>query len=389
MKLSSSYQRELNKFCKELISGDFNIREVSASALSQARAKLNPWAFTRLNEVAVDSFYAEADYTKWNNFRLLAVDGTTLALPYSKSVVREFGVEDYIRKQGAVKSMGRASLLYDVCNQVTLDAQLDSYKTSEKELFKRHLEKITKNDLVLGDRSYGTIAIMHLINQQKAKFCIRLRTDVRVEVKGFVASELETDVVEFSTTPGKYEKMGLAADTCPIQVRLVRVVLDTGEIEVLATNLFDEVQFPNSIFKKLYFMRWGVEEAYKILKVRAMLESFTGKTADAIRQDFHAKVFIMTLCATLAHPIAEKVRKEYSASKTGNKYDQQINRTDALSQTKDSLFHLFMNSSFKRILKVFDSIVQSSRSCIRPNRKPRRIKKVKQRKPTNFKILSP
>ena len=54
----------------------------------------------------------------------------------------DFGKEDYMQKQGAPKSLGRASLLYDVLNDVTLDAHLESYKTSEKALFVKHLEKI-------------------------------------------------------------------------------------------------------------------------------------------------------------------------------------------------------------------------------------------------------
>ena len=38
----SSIQRELDRFYKVVKSGDFNIREVTKGALSQARAKLDP-----------------------------------------------------------------------------------------------------------------------------------------------------------------------------------------------------------------------------------------------------------------------------------------------------------------------------------------------------------
>lgn len=387
MRLSSSYQRELNVFSKELMSGDFNIRKVTASALSQARSKLNPWAFIRLNDIAADSFYQDADYLKWNGFRLLAVDGTTVGLPYSKSVVEEFGTMDCTNKLGAVKSMGRASLLFDPLNQITLDAQLDSYVTSEKELFNRHLDKIVENDLVLGDRNYSTTAIFHWIHNRGAKFCIRMRTDSWIAVKEFINSGLEIDTFDLTRYRSEYKKIGLPEDTEPLKVRLVRVELDTGEIEVLATNLYDENEFPSSLFKELYFLRWGVEEAYKMLKVRVLLESFSGRTALSIRQDFHAKVFMMTLCAALAHPIAEKVKEEYSAFKTGNKYDQKINRTNALAQTKDSLLHIFVQKKINRVIKVFDSIVGFSKDIIRPNRKSVRIGNVKKRKPTNYKQL--
>ena len=96
---------------------------------------------------------------------------------------------------------------------------------------------------------------------------------------------------------------------------------------------------------------------------------------------------MMTLCATLAHPIAKKVKTEYSAEKTGNKYDQQINKTDAIAQTKASLIHIFLKRLKQKILDTWDSIVESSRSSIRPNRKNKRPKRVKKRKPTNYKPL--
>ena len=69
--------------------GEFNIREVTKGALTQARAKLNPWAFQRLNEVSVEAFYDGAEYLEWKGMRVLAVDGSNLKLPKSQS----FGLE--------------------------------------------------------------------------------------------------------------------------------------------------------------------------------------------------------------------------------------------------------------------------------------------------------
>jgi len=387
MKLSTSYQREINEFSKTIVSGEFNIRQVTAGALTQARAKLNPWAFKRLKDVALETFYAEAPYNKWKDMRLLAVDGSVINLPYSKSVLEEFGSEDYIEKMGSPKSMGRASLLYDVLNHVTLDAQLSSYKTSEKSLFKLHLEKIETNDLILADRGYGITPILHWVNEIGAKFCIRFRNDKHKVIAQFVKSKAKSKVITWKQSPFQYNRIGIPQDTEPIKVRLVRVVLNSGEIEVLVTNLIDKKLYPSSLFKELYFKRWQVEEAYKQLKVRVNLEAFSGRTARSIHQDFHAKILMMTLCATLAHPIAEKIKEEYSAEKTGNKYDQQINRSDALAQTKASLIDIFLKGIRQKSIDVMDYIVESSRTIIRPNRKSHRIKSPKKRKYTNHKPL--
>src|SRR5690606_7755394 len=114
MLFKTALQRDLDRFFKSLSGEDFNIREVTKGALSQARSKLNPWAFQRLNEVAVASFYGKAEYLLWVDFRTLAVDGTRLVLPGHKTTIAEFGELRSRPKADSKRCMVMGSLLYDV-----------------------------------------------------------------------------------------------------------------------------------------------------------------------------------------------------------------------------------------------------------------------------------
>src|SRR5690606_14461882 len=105
LKCKSSLQRDLDRLYIEVMKTKFNIREVTKGAFTQARAKLNPWAFKRLNEVAVNSFYEGAAYIVWHEMRLLAVDGTRLVLPNHPSVVEEFGVHQFGPKADSPRSL--------------------------------------------------------------------------------------------------------------------------------------------------------------------------------------------------------------------------------------------------------------------------------------------
>ena len=49
----------------------------------------------------------------------------------------------------------------------------------------------------------------------------------------------------------------------PLRVRLIRVELESGEVEVLITSLLDTKAYPYRAFAKLYALRWGIEENYK------------------------------------------------------------------------------------------------------------------------------
>jgi hypothetical protein len=65
MSIKSALQRDLDRFFGKLNGSSFSVREATKGALSQARQKLDPWAFQRLNKVSVDIFYCEADYYGW------------------------------------------------------------------------------------------------------------------------------------------------------------------------------------------------------------------------------------------------------------------------------------------------------------------------------------
>lgn len=98
-----------------------------------------------------------------------------------------------------------------------------------------------------------------------------------------------------------------------LTIRMVKVVLGTGEIEILCTSLTDEQRFPIDLFGDLYHRRWSAEEASKMLKSRAELECFSGKTAKVVLQDFHAKIFALIQSSMYCLPTEQKIRREYQA----------------------------------------------------------------------------
>jgi len=388
IKFKSSIQREMDRFFKELTNEEFNIRQVTKSAFTQARAKLNPWAFKRLNEVAANSFYTNAPYLGWCGMRVFAVDGTRLMLPNHTSVVAEFGQHEFGPKADSLRSMAMGSILYDVLNQVVLDAEIAPYASSERDLLLLHLDKLKPGDLLLLDRGYPCFWLLFLLKAMNLEFCVRLKDNWWLKVNDFVKSNETEQIVTFTLPKKDYSKLKDYPDiqTSTITCRLVKVVLENGEIEILCTSLLDKQQYPQSAFKALYHLRWNEEEAYKLLKSRIELENFSGKTALAIKQDFHAKVFLLTLTAAYAYPIEQKVVAEYKADEK-RKYDQKINRTNAISNTQDILIAVFLKNMVKKAIEVFDKIVARTREIIRPNRKEKRKPTQKKHYAMNYKHL--
>ena len=384
----SSIQRELDSFFKAISRSDFKIREVTKGAFTQARAKLNPWAFQRLNEVAVNTFYDGAEYYLWHDMRTIATDGTRLVLPNHPSVIEEFGQQQFGPKADSPRSLAMASMLYDVLNQVTIDAQIAPYVSSELDLLMQHFDKLKTGDLLLLDRGYPCFWLLFLLKAKKIEFCVRLKDDWWLKVKDFTDSNEKERIVTFSLPKKDRKKLSDFPEIqdSVITCRLIKIDLPNGEKEILCTSLTDSEKYKYMEFDKLYHYRWSEEEAYKLLKSRIELENFSGKTAVAVKQDFHAKVFLMTLCAAYAHPIEEKVVEEYKADQN-RKFDQKINRTNAVSMTQDILIAVFIRKQFDKALKAFDKIVAQTREIIRPGRSNPRNKKPKQLYSMNYKRL--
>ena len=104
------------------------------------------------------------------------------------------------------------------------------------------------------------------------------------------------------------------------------------------------------------------------------MEAFSGKTAKAVKQDFHAKVFMMTMCAAYAHLIEEKVVAEYKADEA-RKHRQKINRTNALATVMDMAISMFLKRKFRESMDAFDDVVYNTRELVRPGRREARSKK--------------
>jgi hypothetical protein len=139
---------------------------VTAGAWTRARAKLKHSAFIELNEeILLKQFYCAGQSVKrFQGRRLLAIDGSVIALPSSPAIFEEFGKEKATnQKDGFVQSYAQAqcSVLYDLLNHLALKAQLSPYRTSELcQAQSLCTATVGSGDIVIADR--GAMPAQHL-----------------------------------------------------------------------------------------------------------------------------------------------------------------------------------------------------------------------------------
>lgn len=372
---------ELDGFFQAMNNTDIAKVSVTTSAFSQARLKLKHGAYIELNSEFCRYFYNNFGIKTWYGFNLTAFDGSKARVPNNKAVADHFGL--MYPKNGDPLPMARVSQMFDVLNKITLDAIISPQGVSEHELASQHALRLRPTDLVLLDRGYPAYWLFRLIAIIGANFCARISYKKWTVVKKFYESGKKEEIVTIKPSyASKKICRELGLDIAPLQVRLIRVELSTGETEILITSLTDSESYPQEIFMELYHLRWPIEEDYKVMKSRMEVENWSGESVLSVYQDFHAKVFTKNM----AYALANAIRPVIEEKTNHRKYKYQVNFTRVLSKMKHTVCLLFQRPDPLRIiedlLEAFIKLVLP----IRPGREfPRKKKMTGRRFYPNYK----
>lgn len=362
-------QDELDQFF-ETINADNTVSSVSASAFCQARGKVKYESLIRLNDLLLDRAAQSLGQRRWQRLRVLAVDGSTGRLPNTASIEDHFG-----RPSGSGVPLARFSRLYDVLNDRVIQADMAPYHISERELAGYYLLDLRADDLVLYDRGYPAFWLFAFHHQEQRHYCARVKQDFHPEVQRFIASGKKSRVVTLHPSRASARQCrDYQLSSEPLTVRLVRVVLKSGEIEVLATSLLDAANYPSRSFGKLYALRWAVEENYKREKQRLEIENFSGRSPLILLQDFHAKIFAQNLTSIFVFVAQWLADERYRQRKR----TYRVNFANALSKMKNTLVRMFLQTSPLELGWQLLGKLASTVEAVRPGRSyPRNLKKVR------------
>lgn len=351
------------------------VAPVTASAFSQARYKLQHTAFIELNQQAVvASRYQEANFRTFWGFRVLAIDGSKLHLPDTDDVRDALGTIAYSNgKDPQIQGehpYALASVLYDVLNRIALDATLGRTDAYEVDLAIGHLAHTGSMDLLILDRNYPAYRLLAELTQRERHFVIRCSAASFAVARQMLRGEgSDSQVVTLAPGAGQAPLIRQQGLPMTLTVRFVRVRLSTGEWEVLVTSLRDEVAYPTADFLELYHWRWGVETFYGLLKSRLDLENFSGLGAEAVRQDFHATVYLTGLESLLT----DAAQAQLEAKTT--QHPQTVNRAVSFNAIKHHALDLLCSDlDTLPLMERLTALFLTHPTCARPQRHPPRKK---------------
>ena len=332
---------------------------IAQQSFSEARQKVKVEAFIELFETTVTPMLEHGTKT-WHGYRVLAIDGSKISLPSDKKLLAYYGG---LGKDKTVPT-AQASILYDVLNDTIVDAQAEPMAADERTLAVKHLNAYAKlapngKKLVIFDRGYPSFELIELLETMGFTYVMRVR------------SKFNNDIDAQTKTDGY---IWLKHGDKRIHVRVIKFMLDSGEQEVLITNITDK-RLGKNAFKKLYFMRWPIEIKYDIVKNKLQLENFNTRTVEGIQQDFYAVMLLSNFAAACAIDVQDEI--EEARKDKGNKYQYKVNTNELVGILKDRLVLALIQDSPEKQAAMMQNVLDEIKryvTPVKPNRSTPRDK---------------
>lgn len=311
--------------------------KASPSAFSQQRDKIPLSVF----EDVLEYFNLQChDKQTYRGYRVFAVDGTTVNMarnPKSDSFMRG---RSKGRNRDEIKGYNQLHVtpLYDILNKTYKYAVLQPQPKQDEIgaltlLLNMCGDCFEEKTLIVADRgfeSYNTFAYFQEEEHGNIDFLIRVKNDVSGmrEIKKLPLQELDVDVdFTLTTTQTNADKANgyiyinthkndnkayksrvrrwAYGSPYHMKFRVVRILLNSGEYETLATSL------PRSItadeIKELYHSRWGIETAFRELKYSLGLVNLHGKKDEFVKQEIYSAMIMNNFASRIVNAIILKL----------------------------------------------------------------------------------
>ena len=313
----------------------------TVSSFVQQRQKLDYSAFRYL----FDKFNECIDDhpVLFKQYRLLAVDGSDLTLPYNPK-------ENNVIADNHVSTI-HLNALYDVCNKRFLDVVIQqALKENEYDAACQLVDRISEKHpvILLADRGFENYNLFAHVEERLFDYVIRVKD---ITSNGILSGLELPDAPEFDVTkrivitrhstgpaaimPGVYKYFSkkyrfdyIENSKCPdyeMHIRFVRFQLSETNYEVLATSLPEET-FSVMDLKELYQLRWGIETGFRELKYILGLAAFHSKKENSILQEVFARLIMynFSMCIIQKVSIKEKRPQPPTAGQSSHRQQKSV-----------------------------------------------------------------
>lgn len=294
---------------------------VTEEAFSQARKRMPLVFWNALIELLTDRFETEHQrLVRWKQFRLLALDGSTIRLPQYESLAQHFGTSGNGKARTA---QARMVMLQLPLVRLPWRYELCPVDEGERTIAARLLKTVRRDDLVLMDQGFWSYGLFHQVHNAGAYFAVRQYPGVRLKTVQKLGPQ-DRIVCWNKPTGPRWRGLKLPAS---IRLRVIRYQIKGFRSSAVVTNMLDAKRVSRDDWIRmatesepgrpldrrvrlrvgLYHRRWEIETTFHELKVAQGLErSLRSRTAESIQYEVAGHVVLYLLIRWLMTEAAQR-----------------------------------------------------------------------------------
>ena len=292
----------------------------SQQAFSKARSGIGHSIFQECFERVLD-FLCGGDSLDFHTrfmglwgLQVIAIDGSKIPLPNRRALLEKYGGMG--RESGSPTAI--ASVAFDVLNNRVLDARLEPVSVDERTLAVMHMDSLKGRartnplyTMFVFDRGYASKNLIFYIEDTiRARYLFRLRSRFNNEIDAIPEPSGPDDVTD------------RIINLWGRRVRVIKLRLSSGIVETLISNDFS---LGREHFRQCYFLRWPVEENYKLIKEKVGLTCFRGYSENSVLQEFWISMLLANLALVIKREADGVIDETINKKGNGNRYMANMN----------------------------------------------------------------
>jgi hypothetical protein len=291
---------------------------VSEAAFAKARQRMPMTFWIELIFVLGEQFEEQhSGLHTFRGFRVLAMDGTRIDLPECRNLRDYFGTAKNVF--GSQQPQARMVLLQFPFTRMPYRYELSPVSCGEVSMAIRLCPHLRRNDLVLLDAGYWSYGLLWTIQNQKAYFALRLKSDVKLSTLERLGQSERLVRWTPKDSRGNWRKAGLPKS---IDLRVVEYRVPGFRPQSIVTNVLSPKKISREDWTRLttscedahrkllpglFHRRWEIETSYSELKVvQGMEGQLRSRTPESIAYEVAGHVVLYLLVRWLIVEAAVK-----------------------------------------------------------------------------------
>ena len=357
----------------------------NTSAYCQARSRIKNSYLNEINNKVVESFDKKSCQNHlWLGRKVKVVDGSSVSMPDTKENQKLYP-QPYGQKKGCGIRVMRIVAMFSLATGALIAFRKGSLNVHERRLWHKMIKHLEKEDVVLADRGFCSLADYWILLQLKVDCVMRLHQRRSKGVKIIKKLGKNDSIVEWKKTqicPKWLTKEEWKTVPASLIVRHVEVNIEIPGFRtrniIIATTLTDHKNYTKQALADLYRRRWLAELFLRDLKTSMHMDILRCKTPELVHKEITISIIAYNLIRALIWEAAVK--------KNIDPYRISFSGTISTIRQWAPLLATLRNTQEKKnaIGALFDFIAKDI-IPYRPNRQqPRAIKRRKK----NYQLLT-